>query len=67
MADMVSKQRHVPGRIKSAKKLMKPIMTPYGQFDSLKEAKQQLKINPRNLNDKLKIANSGYYYIKDTK
>lgn len=65
VVDMVSKQRHISGRIVSAKKLMKPIMTPYGKFNSLKEAKQTIKINPRNLNDKLKQPDSGYYYIKE--
>ena len=63
--DMVNKQRHIPGRIVSAKKLMKPIMTPYGRFESLKEAKQTIRINSRNLNDKLKQPDSGYYYIKE--
>lgn len=63
--DMVNKKRHITGRIVSAKKLMKPIMTPYGRFDSLKEAKQTIRINPRKLNENLKQPDSGYYYIKE--
>ena len=66
VSDMVFKSRHKKGREISAQKLMKSIMTPSGQFNSLKEAKQTLNINPRCLREKLLNPNSGYYYIKET-
>lgn len=62
--DMVAKGRHLAGREISAIKCCKPIMTPHGRFDSLKEAKLALKINARNLRDKLITPNSGYYYLE---
>jgi hypothetical protein len=61
--DMVSKGRHLQGRVTAAKKNQKPIMTPVGRFESLKDAKKALHINPRTLRDKLMKSNSGYYYL----
>jgi hypothetical protein len=62
--DMKDKGRHIKGREVSAKKCMKPIMTPYGKFGSLKEAKENLKLNPRSLREKLIDPESGYYYLE---
>jgi hypothetical protein len=64
VADMVSKGRHLKGREVSAEKNKKPIMTPFGKFNSLKDAKQTLNMNPRTLWKKLKSSNSGYYYLE---
>lgn len=58
------KEKDLSYHIKRAKKKCKKISTPFGIFDSIKDAKSKIKMSPNTLHKLLKTYNSGYHYLE---